>query len=176
MHITTILIDRRKTNLYIKWIGAAIISLCAIFVSRGYSAFAERRLGQYGGFIALLEHIEGRIIDSLAYGDRLWSGFGCEESSVSSFVNLLQNGVSPKEAFDNIRGGLYLPNKATTLLSESFSSFGLECCEREIERIHSARETLSVMLDEENADCEKSKKTFTAILFGVSASVIIMLI
>ena len=162
--------------MYLKWIGAALIALCAIFVSRGYSTFANRRLEQYRGFIAFLAHVEGKITDSLAYGYRLWSGFRCDEPNLCRFITILQDGVSPKEGFETIRSGLCLPDGAVEIVREVFSSFGLEYSERETKRIRSSREALISMLDEEIIEFEKSKKTFTALLFGVSASVIIMLI
>ena len=59
--------------------GGGLVVLSAILASRAYSDHAKRRMLQYSGLVALLQHAEGMITSFLASGEGLFRDFKDEE-------------------------------------------------------------------------------------------------
>ena len=45
----------------VKYLGIGAMAITALWIGRGYSAYADRRLGEMGGISALILHIESRL-------------------------------------------------------------------------------------------------------------------
>ena len=62
----------------VKYLGIGAMAITALWIGRGYSAYADRRLGEMGGMSRLILHIESRLGRTLDYGAELYRGFDDE--------------------------------------------------------------------------------------------------
>ena len=73
-------------SLYLRWGGALLLLLSAIFLGREYSRYTKRREGEMAAFCDLLLHIKGQISRFLAPTSELLSGFDSPELLECGFL------------------------------------------------------------------------------------------
>ena len=156
--------------------GILLITLSAYLVSRGYSAFLDRRESETEGFFDLLLHIERELGLSLSSGRELWRGFENEALCKSGLLPLLKEGVELPSAFAECRKRLMVSAECEKILLRFFSDFGRDYKDGELKRIAMAKEELSKLLCEEKTENKKNKRVVGAIAFGFAASAAILLI
>ena len=163
-------------NLYLRWAGAAVIMVAALYTSREYSRFASRRLAQWRGFISLLTHLEGEISKFLARGEGLFRGFADAELEECGFLQNLREGDGLLSAFEKCQSKLLLPRECKDALCEFFSSFGRSYKESELASLGAFRSSFEKEYEAEKERLEKSVKVTRTLLLGLALSVAILLI
>ena len=161
---------------YVRFGGGILIMLCALLFGKGYSNFADRRIAEYEGFLALISHIETEISRSLSYGKELWSGFSNAELERCGMLQHLREGKTPYDAFLLCEEALSLSDKTKVALKKFFSRFGYEYKDSELRRISEVKGDLVVELKSVREELEKNKRVVNALLVGGSLSVVILLI
>ncbi len=160
----------------IRWCAVGLIMLSAILLGREYSAYADRRVSEQAGFIALLLHIEREIGSSLSYGIGLWRGFSDKSLEGCGFLPLLRDGCSPEDAFTKSSQKLALSGETKEKLLGFFSDFGKGYRDGEIKGIQRLRGELESDLNTLRPELEKNKRVINALLLGGAASAAIILI
>ena len=158
----------------VKWLGIALLMAGALLVSREYEKYLARRLGEYGGLLALICHAEAVISRSLAYGEELWRGFSDEFLEKIQLLPLLRGGESLKSAFDKTKDKMSLTAKAKEEISDLLSTLGRGYRESELSALKKIKEALSSGLDAERTEAEKNVKIARALLLGGALTVVIM--
>lgn len=162
--------------IYLKWCGAALVMISALFFGREYSTYAERRADEGESFIRLLAHIE-KMIDSylLPHGE-LFLGFSDERLEKCGFLGKLREGSGLSVAFSSASDKLLICESIKTRLAEYFSGFGKGYKEAELSRLRECRTDVEKMLSNERAELEKNVKVTRALLLGGAAGIMIMII
>ena len=159
----------------VKYLGIGAMAITALWIGRGYSAYADRRLGEMGGISALILHIESRLGRTLDYGAELYRGFDDEFLEKCGFLPLLREGKAPSDAFHEAKKSMVLPSEAETLVENLLSSFGKGYKDQEIERLRQAKKEIDEVIKALAEDSEKNKRVVNALLFGITASGAILL-
>lgn len=154
----------------VKYLGIGAMAITALWIGRGYSTYADRRLGEMGGLSALLLHMESRLGRTLDYGGELYRGFDNDFLEKCGFLPLLREGKAPSDAFMEAKKSMVLPRKVEALAESLFSSFGKGYRDQEIERLRRARRELDEVITALAEDSEKNKRVVNALLFGITAS------
>lgn len=163
-------------SIYLRWGGAALVMIAALFASREYSAYAQRRISQYKGFVALISHAEGMIAKFLAKGEELWRGFTDNALEECGFISSLREGKSLSESFSSCEDRLCLPRGVREELRGFFSEFGKSYKDGQLSSLSLFRAKLETKLNEEEAGLEKSLKVTRALIIGGALSVVILII
>ena len=154
----------------VKYLGIGAMAITALWIGRGYSTYADRRLGEMGGLSALFLHMESRLGRTLDHGGELYRGFDDEFLEKCGFLPLLREGKAPSDAFTEAKKSMVLPRKVEALAENLFSSFGKGYRDQEIERLRRARRELDEVITALAEDSEKNKRVVNALLFGITAS------
>ena len=159
----------------VKYLGIGAMAITALWIGRGYSAYADRRLGEMGGMSALILHIESRLGRTLDYGAELYRGFDDEFLEKCGFLPLLREGRPLYDAILEAKTSMILPDDVADLVENLFSSFGKGYKDQEIERLRTARVELDKKIATYGEELEKNKRVVSALLFGITASGAILL-
>ena len=159
----------------VKYLGIGAMAITALWIGRGYSAYADRRLGEMGGISALILHIESRLGRTLDYGAELYRGFDDEFLEKCGFLPLLREGRPLYDAFSEVRSSMLLPDEVADIVDGLFSSFGKGYKDQEIERLRRARDELDKKITTLREESDKNKRVVNALLFGITASGAILL-
>ena len=159
----------------VKYLSIGAMAITALWIGRGYSAYAERRLGEMRGLSALILHIESRLGRTLDYGAELYRGFDDECLEKCGFLPLLREGKPLYDAFLEVKKSMILPGEVENLVDKLFSSFGKGYKDQEIEKLRTARVELDEKIATYGEDLEKNKRVVNALLFGITASGAILL-
>ena len=159
----------------VKYLGIGAMAITALWIGRGYSAYADRRLGEMGGISALILHIESRLGRTLDYGAELYRGFDDEFLEKCGFLPLLREGRPLYDAFSEVRSSMLLPDEVADIVDGLFSSFGKGYKDQEIERLRRARDELDKKITTLREGSDKNKRVVNALLFGITASGAILL-
>ncbi|MBR4835462.1 MAG: hypothetical protein IKU99_00485 [Clostridia bacterium] len=159
----------------VKYLGIGGLGLTALWIGRGYSAYADRRLGEMGGISALILHIESRLGRTLDYGAELYRGFDDEFLEKCGFLPLLREGKPLYDAFSEAKTSMILPDEVADIVENLFSSFGKGYKDQEIERLRMARAELDNKITTLREESDKNKRVVNALLFGITASGAILL-
>lgn len=159
----------------VKYLGIGAMAITALWIGRGYSAYADRRLGEMGGISALILHMESRLGRTLDYGAELYRGFDDEFLEKCGFLPLLREGRPLYDAFSEVRSSMLLPDEVADIVDGLFSSFGKGYKDQEIERLRMARAELDKKITTFREESDKNKRVVNALLFGITASGAILL-
>ena len=159
----------------VKYLGIGAMAITALWIGRGYSAYADRRLGEMGGISALILHMESRLGRTLDYGAELYRGFDDEFLEKCGFLPLLRDGRPLYDAFSEVRSSMLLPDEVADIVDGLFSSFGKGYKDQEIERLRRARAELDKKITALREELDKNKRVVNALLFGITASGAILL-
>ncbi len=162
--------------LYLKWCGAALLLLFALFCGREYSAYAERRVGECEGYISLLLHIEKMIDSYLAPPSVIFRDFECEALESIGFLPAVRSGEAASNALSLSEKNSLLPEHIREKIREYFDGFGRGYKDAELTRTRASRAELEEMLKSEKASLEKSVKVTRALLLGAAAGITILII
>ena len=154
----------------VKYIGIGAMAITALWIGRGYSTYADRRLGEMGGLSALFLHMESRLGRTLDYGGELYRGFDNDFLEKCGFLPLLREGRPLYDAFSEVRSSMLLPDEVADIVDGLFSSFGKGYRDQEIERLRTTRAELDKEIATLSEDLEKNKRVVNALLFGITAS------
>lgn len=163
-------------SVYLKWAGAAVILLSALFVGKEYSAYVRQRLEQYRGFVALILHIEGMISRFLTPQDGLWRDFNNDALQKCGFLPLLREGKGLSGAFESVKASLALSEETKEMLSDFFGNFGGNYLDGEMSRTADFRTQLENGLKQEESELEKSLKISNALLVAGAVGIVILII
>ena len=163
-------------SLYLKWAGVAVIMLCALFFGKEYSAYVERRLEQYRGFVSFIGHIEGMISRFLSLQESLWQNFSCDALEKCGFLPSLRSGNSLSQAFSACEPSLLLSDKQKAEFSAFFADFGKEYMDGEITRASDFHRESEESLKKEESELAKSVKITSAILIAAAVGLVILII
>lgn len=159
----------------VKYIGIGAMAITALWIGRGYSTYADRRLGEMRGLSALFLHMESRLGRTLDYGGELYRGFDDEFLEKCGFLPLLREGRTPSDAFSEAKSSMVLSREVKNLAENLFSSFGRGYKDQEIERLRQAKKEIDEDIARTADLLEKNKRVVNALLFGISASCAIIL-
>ena len=159
----------------VKYIGIGAMAITALWVGRGYSTYADRRLGEMRGLSALFIHMESRLGRTLDYGGELYRGFEDEFLEKCGFLPLLREERPLYDAFSEVKSSMVLSREVENLAENLFTSFGKGYRDQEIERLRRARRELDEVITALDEDSEKNKRVVNALLFGITASGAILL-
>ena len=159
----------------VKYIVIGAIAITTIWISRSYASFVDTRLGEMRGISNLILHIESKLSRSLEFGVELYRDFSDDFLEKCGFLANLREGKSLKDAFSAVKGKMLLPSGVVERTEELFSSFGREYKDREIDKLRLARGEINKELEGYSEDLEKNKRVTNAILFGIAASLAIIL-
>ena len=159
-----------------KIISLLIMGVIALWVTRGYSSFIDRRLGQMRGILSLMKHMEEGISRTLGFGGDLYRDFSDKYLEDAGLLPLLREGVSPTEALSSDSVSLSLDSNWTDEVRSFFSDFGRGYLENEIRRVSDLRVRLSSEFETGSVLLEKNKKIASALIFGGWASIAILLV
>ena len=159
----------------VKYLGIGAMAITALWIGRGYSAYADRGLGEMGGISALFLHMESRLGRTLDYGAELYRGFEDEFLEKCGFLPLLREGRPLYDAFSEVRSSMLLPDEVADIVDGLFSSFGKGYKDQEIERLRRARAELDKKITTLREESDKNKRVINALLFGITASGAILL-
>ena len=160
--------------LYLRWCGAALLLIAALFCSREYSAYAERRIREGAGLHALLLHIEKMIDSYLAPGSELFDGFSDERLEECGFLEKIREGGT--RAFSTTKDSLTVGEPIKKRLEDYFSLFGKGYKASELSRLRECISDLKKMLDDECEELQKSVKVTRALLLGGAVGIAILII
>lgn len=154
----------------VKYIGIGAMAITALWVGRGYSTYADRRLGEMRGLSALFLHMESRLGRTLDYGGELYRGFDDEFLEKCGFLPLLREERPLYDAFSEVKSSMVLSREVENLAENLFTSFGKGYKDQEIERLRTTRAELDKEIATLSEDLEKNKRVVNALLFGITAS------
>lgn len=161
---------------YLRLFGGGLILIAAIIVGREYSSYTRCRLGQYQGFVALADHIEGMISRFLAGGEELFRGFADPFLEETGLLSRLRRGESPSDAFAAAKDKLCIGEKEKKRLSVFFKELGSGYRESEIAKASALKDELSAGYKQEREALEKSRSVVNTLLMGGAAGIFILLI
>lgn len=163
-------------SLYLRLGGAALLLVGAIFVSREYSGYIDRRISEYRSLVALLSHAEGKISRFLSFGGELWRDFSDDVLEGCGLLPLLRGGSGLALAFDECKAHLALPSEAKERIFRLLSGLGGGYMDGTIAGLSSARQELEAELTVEQEAAEKNKRVARALLIGGALAVGVMVI
>ena len=162
--------------LYLRWCGAALMLIFALFCGREYSAYAERRSGEGRAVLSLLAHIEKMIDSYLSPHGELFLGFNDEWLEGCGFLAALRSGEGLASAFSSSQEKMLLSEGVKKRLSDYFSDFGKGYKEAELKRLRDCRADIEKMLLSEGDELKKSVKVARALLLGGAVGIAILII
>lgn len=163
-------------SLYLRFFGGGLVLLSALAASSEYSSYAERRLAQYSGLLALLSHAEGMISRFLSSGDGLWRGFENEELEKIGLLPLLREGKTLSKAFLECEGRFVLSKEAKERIKDFLSTSGRGYMEGEVAAFSGFRAQLDTEMKAEKERLEKNVKVTRALLLGGALAFLILII
>ena len=159
-------------------IGATLVVGCAIFISRAYGAFAERRKAETEDFYLFILHIKGEVSRFLSKPERIFRSFESEALDSVGFLapeNL--TGEAPfSSAYGAVRDRLSVSYSTDKILSEFFSGFGRDYRDGELKRCDAYAEELSRLWAREEGELLKSLQVTRAVLAAAALGIVILLI
>lgn len=160
--------------LYLRWCGAALLFIAAIFCGREYSSYAERRVREGAGLFALLLHMEKMIDSYLAPSAELFLGFSDERLAECGFLEKMREGGA--RAFSAAKEALTVGEPIKKRLEDYFSLFGKGYKASELSRLRECISDIKKMLSDEQEELEKSVKVTRALLLGGAVGIAILII
>lgn len=163
-------------NWYLRIMGASLVLLSAIILGRGYSAYSERAIAEYDGFLELLIYMKGKISCFLLPPSEIFKDFECEALERCGLLMKIRCGVQISDAFSESSHRLAIPPEAKRVLGGFFASFGSEYRDGEIARIE---QTVSEIKRQRDDACElltKKTKLAHTLLFAGALGLVIFLI
>ncbi len=157
-------------------VGGGLLLGGAVLASREYSAYLDRRLADYRGLLALLEHARGMIDRYLSYGAELWRGLENEAMERCGLLPLLKEGLGLGVAFARCMQGLALSAEAKKRISEELSGLGGAYRSGELDALTALRDRLLSECESERQAAEKNKRIATALMVGGALAVLVMII
>ena len=163
-------------SIYLRWGGAILLMLGALFVSREYEKYLRRRVAEYRGLVSLINHAEDRIKKSLAHGSGLWRDFSDGAMERCGILDLLRSGEGLYSAFSACSDRLALSREAKARIAEELSTLGRGYMNDELERLSAVGSRLTAECEFEEADADKNIKVSRALLLGGALSAVILVI
>lgn len=162
----------------ISLIGATLVVGCAIFLSRAYGAFAERRRAETEEFYLFILHIKGEVARFLSKPERIFQSFEAQSLDSVGFLSVenLVGDAPLSSAYGAVRDKLSVSSGADKILYEFFSGFGRDYRDGEIKRCDAYAEELSRLWAREEGELVKSLKVTRAVLAAAALGIVILLI
>ena len=160
----------------LRLIGASLLLLAALLLSREYSSYLERRILEYRGFVALLSHAEEGIERALSYGEELWYGFQNDVLEKCGLLPLLREGKGLAEAFMECKDKISFSASLKDEISEALSTLGRGYRDSELRRLSVIKASLVAAMEGEEGTAEKNIKVARALLIGGALAVGILII
>ncbi len=163
-------------SLYLRWGGAILLIIAALYISREYEKFLGRRISEYRGLCSMIAHAEEMISKYLAHGDGLWRDFRSDALEKCGFLPAVREGKGLHYAFESCRDKMSLSREAKDRLSLSFKRVGKGYMEGELANLSLVKESLAEECESESVAAEKNIKVARALLLGGALALAIIAI
>ena len=161
---------------YLRWGGSAILMLCALFISRCYKSYVNKRIAQTEGFVAFFSHTREKISMYLASPTKLVEGFRNESLESVGFLAALKECGKPGAAFSECSPRLSIGGELSRLLTEYFSGFGQGYKAEELARLDRFSKEAEKILEGEKRDLPQNARMVSTLLLAGAAGIVILLI
>ena len=159
-----------------KYIGILLVLAAAVFVSRDYTNYINKRSVECKDFLAFIAHMRIQVGCFLRPVKMLGEGFTSSALEKAGFISALSDSDCILDAYKKCEPNLSLSAEEKALLDNFFSSFGegyLDDGLKLIESSYSGMERLYKNLCEEKA---KNLKLVTALAVTFALGIIIFVI
>lgn len=163
-------------SFYLKFGGAALVMIGSVWLSRAYERHTQKRLLEYSGLVALLEHMERKISGFLAYGEELWCDFRDDAMEKCGLLARLRSGESLFQAFGEASENMSLSRTERESVGESLAQLGRAELDSELKLLSRVREEISSRLLKIGAESEKNIKITRALLLGGALAAVILIL
>ena len=161
-------------SILLRAVGGAMLLGGAIFASRAYGRYAERRLEELEGFTALLSRVRERISVYLTPQSELLADFECPPLEACGFMSIYRESGSLLEAFRGAKVSI-VPD-AARVLSSFFESFGRGYKSEELARVDSAAQECTRILERERTDLPRDVRLAGVLISSAALAVFILII
>ena len=163
-------------NLYVRWGGAALLTIGALALGKGYSDYVKRRLEETEGFIALTDFVKGKLEKYRTPADGLFSDFYEERLDPLGLPEALRRGERAASVYADVEEKLAVGKETKECLSSFFSSLGSDYLKGELKRCDGALDKLREILEFESEELMKNLKITKLLLVAASLGILILLI
>ena len=162
-------------SIYLRWGGAILLMLGALYFSRGYEKYLMRRVAEQDGLADLISHVGGMINRFLSSGEELWRDFHNDALEKCGLLPSLRGGMGLKDAFDKCGEKMSLSASAKEKISASLGALGRDYREGEVRLLAELEKQLRSDSEAERSAVEKNIKVARALLLGGALAAVIML-
>lgn len=163
-------------SLYLRWGGAILLIVVALYISREYEKYLGRRISEYRGLCSMIAHVEEMISKYLAHGDGLWRDFRCDALEKCGFLPAVREGKGLYSALESCSDKMSLSREAKERLSQSFKKLGRGYMDGELDNLSLLKDNLAEECERESIAAEKNIKVARALLLGGALTLVIMAI
>ena len=153
-----------------------VFPLSALFLSVGYSRFAEHRLEVYRGFSSLLSYLKGRVGTHLTPIKEAFSAFSDDALAASGFIESVREGERLYDAFRLSRDRLCISKRVGEILDGFFSDFGTGYLDAELSGIEYTQKELESAIRAEEEELSVSVRLVRSLLLLAAVGIVILLI
>lgn len=159
-----------------RYLGAALIILAAALIASAYRERLHMRVRATEDVLALVRYIRERIVSGLE-PPRVWArGFSGENQTLREMTAEIMRGVSPLDAYSDVRQRLQLSADADACLSELLSALGGIDIARGARLLERAEDTLSDILGKMRREAAERTRlaALVALMLSVGGAIVII--
>lgn len=163
-------------SIYLRWGGAILLMIGALYISREYEKYLNRRVAEYNGLAELISHAAGMIARFLAHGGDLWRDFENASLEKCGLLPALRRGACLADAFDECQGKMSLSAEEKQRWSAELHKLGRGYKDGELAMLSDLGQAISAEAGAEAESAEKNVKVARALLLGGALTVVIIII
>ena len=156
--------------------GSLLLLLAALAVSRGYSSYADERLGEGEEMLLFLRHLRNGISGSGREVKEFFFDFRGERLQKSGFFRLVREGEAVSSAWEKEGDGLHLPDGMKRALGDYFRELGRGYRDTELAAADRVIGEISALLGTERDELPKSVGTVRLISVAAALGIMILLL
>ena len=157
-------------------IGALIVFLAALLSVRLYRSYLDGRLTEGRAFLRLIERVRDGVNCYLTPIPNILEAASELHSAILSLWKRVADGATPSEAYEVVEGELSLDSVSREILRRFFDGLGSGYREGVVAFAEECRGELSERLDMLEAEDEKNKKIYSALIVGGALGFILLFV
>ena len=162
--------------LYIKCLGAFLILISALGLSRYYESFCLKKHKECKLFLSFCERIRKNISDYLLPRSRWCECVDATFEGAGGFFSRLASGVDIKDAYEMSYDKLLLPEDIRSEMHELFSELGRGYMKDEVARLDEMIGKLKKCETELKEEARRESKAGKALILAIALGIVILLL
>ena len=160
---------------YIKLVGVGLLLAGAFYISREYSLYLDKRLGEYKAISSMLSYAEEREKEEISKENKRWDNFSDEYLEKCGILSELRAGKDLFTILSESIWGLSISSEVKSRISNILSDLREKAVEEKEKALQKINSILKSEIESESELADKNRQIVRALLIGGALAVVVML-